>query len=113
MDANGTQNIDTRPWVSFGDRGDASTCASSCLSTCLGIFASGENTALSRERFFRSVSPLASCQANTITINWGGYGTNNNESQQTQCTYGGDVTTPTTAPSKRGHTFDGWTFTLN
>jgi len=49
----------------------------------------------------------ASCTPNTITINWddgnGGYTSNT-------CTYGGSITTPTDAPTKRGHIFTGWVF---
>ena len=98
-------------WVFRDDNiGGADDCASDCARRCADdiLYDSGFRGAL-----LGSVgASAASCSANTITINWGGYGTNNTESQSTQCTYGGDVTTPTQAPSKRGHTFDGWTFTL-
>jgi hypothetical protein len=49
------------------------------------------------------------CIANTITVRWGDkdggvHATN-------QCTYGGTLTTPTTAPAApRGHHFTGWVF---
>lgn len=59
---------------------------------------------------YSSSAGASQCDANTITVNWGGYGTNNEQSQQTTCTYGGTITTPTTAPTKRGHTFMGWRF---
>ena len=52
------------------------------------------------------------CTPNTITIDWSGYGAGNNQTQSTQCTYGGSITTPTEAPTKRGHVFVGWTFDL-
>ena len=98
-------------WVFYSDHATAGSCEFYCAFRCAS-FVQG-NFAF-RAAVFGAIQPgLASCQANTITINWGGYGTNNNESQQTQCTYDGDVTTPTQAPTKRGHTFDGWTFTLN
>jgi len=52
----------------------------------------------------------ATCDANTINIQWddgnGGYTAGT-------CSYGGSITTPTTAPTKRGHVFTGWTFDLN
>ena len=52
------------------------------------------------------------CDANTITIDWSGYGAGNNQTQSTQCTYGGSITTPIEAPTRRGHVFVGWTFDL-
>ena len=45
---------------------------------------------------------------NTITINWGN-GTGGTHETNT-CTYGGDITTPITAPTKRGYRFLGWVF---
>jgi len=104
------QNL-SAAWVFLYDYDDADGCANSCARDCAS---NGRDAPGFRSALFGVVgASVAQCSANTITINWGGYGTNNNESQQTQCTYGGDVTTPSTAPSKRGHTFDGWTFTLN
>lgn len=50
----------------------------------------------------------AHCNANTITINWGGA---DGVFQTGSCTYDGAISTPSTAPTKRGHTFTGWTFT--
>lgn len=50
---------------------------------------------------------LAYCGANEITINWDD---GNGGADTTTCTYGGTITTPTTAPTKRGHTFLGWRF---
>ena len=97
-------------WVFRNDREDAGSCAYDCALGCADYVQSHSGF---RGALFGLIGASAQCIANTITINWGGYGTGNNQSQQTQCTYGGDVTTPTQAPSKRGHTFDGWTFTLN
>ena len=97
-------------WVFDFDDDDADRCADHCADSCAY---SVRSDSVFRGALFGLIGASAQCIANTITINWGGYGTNNNESQSTQCTYGGDVTTPTQAPSKRGHTFDGWTFTLN
>jgi len=61
---------------------------------------------------YSSNAGASSCTPNTITIDWSGYGAENNQTQQTQCTYGGSITTPTDAPTKRGHVFVGWTFDL-
>lgn len=103
------------PWVSIKDMDSASSCASGCLMLCGSVFVNVNNNftdpALARERLLRSNNPApASCTANTITLNWGGYGANNDQSEQTQCTYGEGITTPTTAPTKRGYTFTGWRF---
>ena len=62
---------------------------------------------------YSSNAGASSCTPNTITIDWSGYGAGNNQTQSTQCTYGGSITTPTEAPTKRGHVFVGWTFDLN
>ena len=51
---------------------------------------------------------LAQCLADLININWGD--ANGGVWATTQCEYGGTITTPTTAPTKRGHTFVGWRF---
>ena len=48
-----------------------------------------------------------SCTPNVITINWND---GNGGTDTTTCTYGGTITTPTVAPTKRGHTFLGWRF---
>jgi len=80
----------------YGDGVD--TCAPADSNSCDGGYhyvAATENT-------------LAQCGANTITLNWGG--NENDQPQQTTCTYGAGITTPTTAPTKRGHTFTGWRF---
>ena len=58
---------------------------------------------------YSSAAGASSCTPNTINIQWddgnGGYTAGT-------CTYGGSITTPTTAPTKRGHVFTGWTFDL-
>jgi len=60
-----------------------------------------------------AVSELAQCVPNTININWGPIDTTTNQPFATgSCIYDGDLVTPTTAPTKRGHTFTGWTFSI-
>ena len=58
---------------------------------------------------YSSAAGASSCTPNTINIQWddgnGGYTAGT-------CSYGGSITTPTTAPTKRGHVFTGWTFDL-
>lgn len=87
--------------------------AENCAKHCMGY-------AVTATRFQQPLFPTdasvlglmnaspAQCVANTITLNWknaigGTHAT-------TQCTYGGTIDTPTTAPTKRGHTFTGWRF---
>jgi len=100
----GTTTSLSAAWVFVNSYDLDFMCAEGCTELCTRSDV--------RSALFSVIGASPQCVANTITINWGGYGANNNQSQQTQCTYGGDVTTPTQAPSKRGHTFDGWTFTL-
>jgi len=77
--------------------GGANTCAPADSNSCDNgyhyVSANGNN--------------LAQCSANEITINWDD---GNGGADTTTCTYGGTITTPTTAPTKRGHTFLGWRF---
>jgi len=99
-------------WVLRGAFGNSSEwCANGCVSDCAnnGVKSIPEF----RSAVFNAIRfGLAQCDANTITIDWSGYGAGNNQTQQTQCTYGGSITTPTDAPTKRGHVFVGWTFDL-
>ena len=95
-------------WVFLNDRGDADLCAAGCAVDCAdGVDAYSE---------FRAAvlgvvgATPAQCNANEITINWGGYGANNDQNETNTCTYGETLTAPSTAPSKKGHTFAGWTF---
>ena len=81
----------------YGDGVD--TCAPADSNSCDGGYhyvAATENS-------------LAQCGANEITINWDN---GNGGADTTTCTYGGTITTPTTAPTKRGHTFIGWRFVV-
>ena len=95
-------------WVFRGDIGDGIDCARLCANDCGGRV--GYDSAFRGALFGVVGASPAHCDANTITLNWGGYGANNDQSQQTTCTYGGTIDTPTTAPTKRGHTFTGWHF---
>jgi len=112
----GTQREIYGNWVRVDgdDFSDTAECAASCAELC-SAYEEIPGPANSEVYVLEliSIRLAAGCLPNEITVNWGGYGANNNQSQQTQCTYGGDVTTPTTAPTKRGYTFGGWTFTLN
>ena len=90
-------------------------CTDAGLTNCaatqtIGTTATGDKTFYAKylcdTGYSTNVSNTA-CNANTITVNWdNGAG----GATQNTCTYGGDLTTPTTAPTKRGHVFTGWTF---
>ena len=94
-------------WVFFNASGDADYCAFNCANYCAGyaVHVSGFRGAL-----LGSVGASPQCVPNTITVNWGDGDNNPNNNPTTQCTYDGDLVTPTTAPTKRGYTFTGWTF---
>ena len=93
-------------------------CTDAALTNCaatqtIGTTATGDKTFYAKylcdTGYSTNVSNTA-CDANTITVNWdNGAG----GATQNTCTYGGDLTTPTTAPTKRGHVFTGWTFNVN
>jgi len=84
----------------------AERCADVCAYNCAGYV---YNSSGFRGRILAAVTaPTASCQPNVITLNWAGYGENNDQSQTSSCTYGETLTIPTVAPYKRGHTFTGW-----
>ena len=96
----------------------AGWCTDAGLTNCaatqtIGTTATGDKTFYAKylcDTGYSTNVSNTSCNANTITVNWdnGAGGTTQNT-----CTYGGDLTTPTTAPTKRGHVFTGWTFNLN
>jgi len=96
-------------WVFRNVHGDDDACAYRCADYC-AHYVRGHSGF--RPALFSLIGASAQCIANTITIDWEGYGAGNNQTQQTQCTYGGSITTPTDAPTKRGHVFVGWTFDL-
>nr|MBQ0091127.1 InlB B-repeat-containing protein [Candidatus Enterousia merdequi] len=48
------------------------------------------------------------CEANIININWMDASTESLSNGAGQCTYGGDIITPSVAPFKKGYTFRGW-----
>jgi len=96
------------PWVFAYDF--YGTCASGCARYCVhALLNNAANSLVFRSAVFGAITKsIAQCTGNTITLNWGG--NENEQPQQTMCTYGGGIDTPTTAPTKRGHTFLGWRF---
>ena len=107
----------TNPTTTRAHSTFAGWCTDAGLTNCaatqtIGTTATGDKTFYAKylcdTGYSTNVSNTA-CNANTITVNWdNGAG----GATQNTCTYGGDLTTPTTAPTKRGHVFTGWTFNL-
>jgi len=104
----------TRAHSAFAGWCDDVALTSNCATPkTIGTTATGDKTFYAKylcdTGYSTNVSNTA-CNANTITVNWdNGAG----GATQNTCTYGGDLTTPTTAPTKRGHVFTGWSFNLN
>ena len=84
-----------------------------CAEHCAAMFVVlGDTSERLRINMFDSiVIGLATCEANTITINWNDvdpeYAGQNNEGT---ATYGSDIRTPFKAATKKGQTFRGWRF---
>ena len=111
--AGGTMQSVSSSWVFRNDIGDASSCASWCANSCAGALRNTDSTSFAfRAGVFGSVAPgLASCEANTITINWdGASATEINANNAGTATYGSDIRTPRSATPVPGKTFTGWRF---
>ena len=105
--------VPTRSNSTFAGWCDNAALTSNCTTPkTIGTTATGDKTFYAKylcdTGYSTNVSNTA-CDANTINIQWddgnGGYTAGT-------CSYGGSITTPTTAPTKRGHVFTGWTFDL-
>ena len=105
---NGTLQNVSSVWVSRSSFSHGSNCAAYCASDC------GTNFGWIpyREALFNATeSTLASCKANTITINWNGTtqdAINANNADTVE--YGGDIRTPQFAIHIPGKVFKGWRF---
>ena len=94
-------------WFFQHNQHNAIHCAAACASLCAYNVSTDSNI---RTAMLSTIGNSKQCDANTINIQWddgnGGYTAGT-------CSYGGSITTPTTAPTKRGHVFTGWTFDVN
>jgi len=109
--ANGSQTTIalSAPWVFRADLDGAMDCAYDCAFGCATSLSFDSSNLTFRAAVFGAIpAGPASCQANTITLNW--KNATGGTHATTTCTYGGTIDTPTTAPTKRGHTFTGWHF---
>ncbi len=114
----GTLQAVLSPWVfynSYNSYNSASNCADSCARACV----SGMNNSDPTNLAFRAAlvgsatgtGGLASCEANTITINWSDASAADISANNAgTATYGSDVRTPVKAATKKGKTFRGWRF---
>ncbi len=101
------------PWVYTQNPGSASSCAEDCAVICADNLAFTYSSDLRfRAAFFGFVgNPLASCEANTITINWSNADAEDVSANNAgTATYGSDVRTPVKAQTIKGKTFKGWRF---
>jgi len=94
-------------WVFRNVAGSTGSCTYFCAGYCASRALANSDF---RGALLGSVGASPQCVPNTITVNWGDGDNNPNNNPTTQCVYDGDLVTPTTAPTKRGHTFTGWTF---
>jgi len=109
----GTLQSLSSPWVFNYDNGDASNCASRCAYRCAAYMRGTDTNYLAfRAALLGSVgtSP-ASCEANTITINWNGTTqTEIDANNAGTATYGEAIRTPRSATHVPGKNFTGWLF---
>ena len=106
----GTMQSLSSSWLLLRRDGDATDCADICAISCAEMIGTGDTEGFwFRSAVFNAITKSpAQCTANTITLNW--KNATGGTHATTQCTYGGTIDTPTTAPTKRGHTFTGWRF---
>lgn len=97
---NGSEQLFASSWIGLGSKN--ADCVTYCARICV-TYAQGWN--LIRQN---TIQGTYQCVANTITINW--QDANGGTHESNTCTYDGDLVTPTTAPTKFGFRFTGWTF---
>lgn len=98
-----TYNASTAQGIVACDSGLTSPAGSSSASDCAAV-------SQCEAGYHYVAGNPASCQANTINIDW--KDASGDTFEFGSCTYDGALTTPTTAPTKRGYTFGGWKFIL-
>ena len=114
IQAGGNTKTLSTPWVyRYFAPGGKDHCASVCPDFCGDSMSrtSADDLAF-RAAMFGAITPsLASCEANTITINWdGASATEINANNAGTATYGSDIRTPRSATPVPGKTFTGWRF---
>ena len=96
-------------WVFNQDLSSTGECQAQCAQTCANSLA-GIGTVPTGFQAAMAGSGLAlnSCVANTINVTWQDAATGT--IRATSFTYGGNIDTPSVAPTKTGKTFLGWKF---
>ena len=101
-------------WVYQGDYGDYyENCANDCPGSCARIIKNNdyEYRGVSQALYGSIAQSPATCEINTITINWTGASQSAiNANNAGTATYGGDIRTPQSAEHVPGKTFTGWRF---
>ena len=102
-------NIYPAKWVYNKGFSSTSDCESGCAESCAHALSrdSGSPTEFQR-KIAMSGLQLNGCSANTINVTWQDAATGT--IRATSFTYGGNIDTPSVAPTKTGKTFLGWKF---
>ncbi len=99
--------VTSAPWVFNVDDGSADYCADDCAAVCASLLRGDFVDALAfRAAMFGVISVSATCEANTINIDWNP--DNGGDHIKNMCTYEGSIELPTPDPVKPGYTFTGW-----
>lgn len=99
-------------WVFYYGWGNATECSSYCGSDCAKLYDTRTGYLAWRAVVLGAVDTgAATCEANTISITWGGTSQNDIDANNAgTCTYGGEIRTPVAAAVIPGKTFVGWKF---
>jgi len=100
-------------WVFNRALGSTSSCVASCANDCGSLLYDSYYRSLAfRAAVFASLgTPVASCDANEISITWADADQSDIDANDAgSVTYGGDIRTPRKAVHKPGKIFTGWTF---
>ena len=109
----GTPESVSSVWVYRSDIDQETYCSNLCAGSCSGYLQEAWPAVLVfRSTILDSISQIAaSCDANTITINWTGASASAiSDNNAGSVTYGGDIRTPKSATPIPGKTFKGWKF---
>ena len=115
---NGSEQGLSSPWVFYGGYSyiSSSSCASQCIEYCAYYMYNKDSGSLTfRAAMLGSVTDFqpmpASCEVNTIMINWSDADAADISANNAgTTTYGSDVRTPVKAQTIKGKAFKGWRF---
>ncbi|MCQ2562044.1 MAG: hypothetical protein MJ158_00250 [Alphaproteobacteria bacterium] len=105
--ATGTESVYSS-WVAVNYSESFDTCSSNCSATCANAI---KTNADFRGQIYNTISTLAKCSSNVITITWTDTDKVDVDANNAgTCLYDGDIRTPVKAYSKKGKRFVGWEF---